>query len=123
MRATPLDEYRDVEKDKALERRFQPIHVGEPSLEATVAILRGLKEREGVQQGVRTRGAARVAAARLSDRYLTQRFLPDKAIDLIDEATSRLRIEIDSMPAEIDQAPRGGRRPGRGAQGARARAR
>ena len=100
--ATTLDEYRDIEKDKALERRFQPIHVGEPSLEDTVAILRGLKERYEVHHGVRITDSALVAAARLSDRYLTERFLPDKAIDLIDEATSRLRIEIDSMPVEID---------------------
>ncbi|HWH31834.1 MAG TPA: Clp protease N-terminal domain-containing protein, partial [Egibacteraceae bacterium] len=100
--ATTLEEYRDVEKDKALERRFQPVHVGEPSVEDTVAILRGLKERYEVHHGVRITDSAIVAAARLSDRYLTNRFLPDKAIDLIDEATSRLRIEIDSMPSEID---------------------
>ena len=100
--ATTLEEYRDIEKDKALERRFQPITVGEPSIEDTVAILRGLKERYEVHHGVRITDSALVAAARLSDRYLTERFLPDKAIDLIDEATSRLRIEIDSMPSEID---------------------
>ncbi len=100
--ATTLDEYREIEKDSALERRFQPIHVGEPSVTDTVAILRGLKERYEVHHGVRITDGAIVAAARLSDRYLTERFLPDKAIDLIDEATSRLRIEIDSMPAEID---------------------
>jgi ATP-dependent Clp protease ATP-binding subunit ClpB len=100
--ATTLEEYRDVEKDKALERRFQPIYVGEPSVEDTIAILRGLKERYEVHHGVRITDSALVAAARLSDRYLTDRFLPDKAIDLIDEATSRLRIEIDSMPSEID---------------------
>jgi len=100
--ATTLDEYRQIEKDKALERRFQPITVGEPSVVDTVAILRGLKERYEVHHGVRITDSALVAAARLSDRYLTERFLPDKAIDLIDEATSRLRIEIDSMPAEID---------------------
>ncbi len=100
--ATTLDEYRQIEKDKALERRFQPIMVGEPSVTDTVAILRGLKERYEVHHGVRITDSALVAAARLSDRYLTERFLPDKAIDLIDEATSRLRIEIDSMPAEID---------------------
>jgi len=100
--ATTLDEYRDVEKDKALERRFQPVVVGEPSVEDTIAILRGLKERYEVHHGVRITDSAIVAAARLSDRYLTNRFLPDKAIDLIDEATSRLRIEIDSMPSEID---------------------
>ena len=100
--ATTLDEYRDIEKDKALERRFQPIMVGEPSIADTVAILRGLKERYEVHHGVRITDSALVAAAKLSDRYLTERFLPDKAIDLIDEATSRLRIEIDSMPDEID---------------------
>src|SRR5680860_780123 len=100
--ATTLEEYRDVEADKALERRFQPVHVGEPSVEDTVAILRGLKERYEVHHGVRITDGALVAAAKLADRYLTDRFMPDKAIDLIDEATSRLRIEIDSMPAEID---------------------
>ena len=100
--ATTLDEYREIEKDKALERRFQPVHVGEPSIADTVAILRGLKERYEVHHGVRITDSALVAAAKLSDRYLTDRFLPDKAIDLIDEATSRLRIEIDSMPREID---------------------
>ncbi len=100
--ATTLEEYREVEKDKALERRFQPITVGEPSVEDSIAILRGLKERYEVHHGVRITDSALVAAARLSDRYLSQRFLPDKAIDLVDEATSRLRIEIDSMPAEID---------------------
>ncbi len=100
--ATTLREYADVEADKALERRFQPVHVGEPSLDDTVAILRGLKDRYEVHHGVRITDAALVAAARLGDRYLTDRFLPDKAIDLVDEATSRLRIEIDSMPAEID---------------------
>ncbi|QBI20152.1 ATP-dependent chaperone ClpB [Egibacter rhizosphaerae] len=100
--ATTLDEYREVEKDKALERRFQPVHVGEPSVADAVAILRGLKERYEVHHGVRITDGALVAAARLSDRYLTERYLPDKAIDLIDEATSRVRIEIDSMPTEID---------------------
>ncbi|MGI8789320.1 MAG: ATP-dependent chaperone ClpB [Actinomycetota bacterium] len=101
--ATTLDEYRKhVEKDPALERRFQVIVVGEPSVESTVAILRGLKERYEVHHGVRIQDAALVAAAMLSDRYVTARFLPDKAIDLIDEAASRLRIEIDSMPTEID---------------------
>ncbi|MBA3372240.1 MAG: ATP-dependent chaperone ClpB [Euzebyaceae bacterium] len=100
--ATTLEEYRQIEKDKALERRFQPVNVGEPSVEATVAILRGLKERYEVHHGVRITDSALTAAARLSDRYLTERFLPDKAIDLVDEATSRLRIEIDSMPSEID---------------------
>ena len=101
--ATTLDEYRKhVEKDPALERRFQVVVVGEPSVEATIAILRGLKERYEVHHGVRIQDAALVAAAMLSDRYVTARFLPDKAIDLIDEAASRLRIEIDSMPTEID---------------------
>jgi ATP-dependent Clp protease ATP-binding subunit ClpB len=101
--ATTLDEYRKhVEKDPALERRFQPVLVGEPSVADTIAILRGLKERYEVHHGVRIQDAALVAAAVLSDRYVTGRFLPDKAIDLIDEAASRLRIEIDSMPTEID---------------------
>ena len=105
--ATTLDEYRKhVEKDAALERRFQPVMVGEPSVEATVAILRGLKERYEVHHGVRIQDGALVAAARLSDRYITARFLPDKAIDLIDEAASRLRIEIDSVPAELDAVQR-----------------
>ena len=101
--ATTLDEYRKyVEKDAALERRFQPVQVGEPSVADTIAILRGLKERYEVHHGVRIQDAALVAAAMLSNRYVTARFLPDKAIDLIDEAASRLRIEIDSMPTEID---------------------
>jgi ATP-dependent Clp protease ATP-binding subunit ClpB len=101
--ATTLDEYRQhIEKDAALERRFQPVMVGEPSVEATVAILRGLKERYEVHHGVRIKDDALVAAAYLSDRYLTGRFMPDKAIDLVDEAASRVRIEIDSMPTEID---------------------
>ena len=105
--ATTLDEYRKhVEKDPALERRFQPVFVGEPSVEDTVAILRGLKERYEVHHGVRIQDAALVAAALLSNRYVTGRFLPDKAIDLIDEAASRLRIEIDSMPVEIDEVER-----------------
>ncbi|GAB4278413.1 MAG: ATP-dependent chaperone ClpB [Coriobacteriia bacterium] len=105
--ATTLDEYREhVEKDPALERRFQPIYVSEPSVEDTIAILRGLKEKYEVHHGVRITDAAIVAAATLSDRYITDRFLPDKAIDLIDEAASRLRIEIDSMPTEIDQVDR-----------------
>jgi ATP-dependent Clp protease ATP-binding subunit ClpB len=105
--ATTLDEYRKhVEKDPALERRFQPIVVGEPSVEDTIAILRGLKERYEVHHGVRIQDAALVAAAILSNRYVTGRFLPDKAIDLIDEAASRLRIEIDSMPVEIDEVER-----------------
>ena len=101
--ATTLDEYRKyIEKDAALERRFQQVFVGEPSVEDTVAILRGLKERYEVHHGVRIQDAALVAAATLSDRYVTGRFLPDKAIDLMDEAASRLRIEIDSMPTELD---------------------
>jgi ATP-dependent Clp protease ATP-binding subunit ClpB len=105
--ATTLDEYRKhVEKDAALERRFQPVMVAEPSVEATIAILRGLKERYEVHHGVRIQDGALVAAARLSDRYITARFLPDKAIDLIDEAASRLRIEIDSVPAELDVVQR-----------------
>ena len=102
--ATTLDEYRtSIEKDAALERRFQPVFVGEPSVEDTVAILRGLKERYEVHHGVRIQDSALVAAAVLSDRYVTGRFLPDKAIDLIDEAASKLRIEIDSLPTELDQ--------------------
>jgi ATP-dependent Clp protease ATP-binding subunit ClpB len=105
--ATTLDEYRKhIEKDAALERRFQPVFVGEPSVEATIAILRGLKERYEVHHGVKITDGALVAASRLSDRYIGGRFLPDKAIDLIDEAASRLRIEIDSMPQEIDQVER-----------------
>jgi ATP-dependent Clp protease ATP-binding subunit ClpB len=105
--ATTLDEYRKhVEKDAALERRFQPVMVGEPSTEDTIAILRGLKERYEVHHGVRITDAAIVAAATLSSRYVTGRFLPDKAIDLIDEAASRLRIEIDSMPTELDEVDR-----------------
>jgi ATP-dependent Clp protease ATP-binding subunit ClpB len=105
--ATTLDEYRKfIEKDKALERRFQPIFIGEPSLEDTIAILRGLKEKYEIFHGVRIKDAALVAAATLSDRFITERFLPDKAIDLIDEATSKLRIEIDSLPTEIDQLNR-----------------
>jgi len=105
--ATTLDEYRkSIEKDAALERRFQPVFVGQPSVEDTIAILRGLKERYEVHHGVRIQDAALVAAAVLSDRYLTGRFLPDKAIDLVDEAASKLRIEIDSMPLEIDVVER-----------------
>src|SRR5438874_9861850 len=105
--ATTLDEYRKyVEKDAALERRFQQVYVGQPSVEDTIAILRGLKERYEVHHGVRIQDAALVAAAVLSDRYVTGRFLPDKAIDLVDEAASRLRIEIDSMPTEIDVVER-----------------
>jgi ATP-dependent Clp protease ATP-binding subunit ClpB len=105
--ATTLDEYRKhVEKDPALERRFQPVFVAPPSVEDTVAILRGLKERYEVHHGVRIKDDAIIAAARLSDRYIGGRFLPDKAIDLIDEAGSRLRIEIDSLPQEIDEVER-----------------
>ena len=105
--ATTLDEYRkQIEKDAALERRFQPIFVGEPSVTDTIAILRGLKERYEAHHGVRIRDAALVAAAVLSDRYITDRFLPDKAIDLVDEAASRLRMEIDSSPIELDEADR-----------------
>ena len=105
--ATTLDEYRKhIEKDAALERRFQPVYVGEPSVESTIAILRGLKERYEAHHGVRITDGAIVAAATLSNRYIGDRFLPDKAIDLIDEAASRLRIEIDSMPQEIDEVER-----------------
>jgi ATP-dependent Clp protease ATP-binding subunit ClpB len=105
--ATTLDEYRKyIEKDAALERRFQPVMVDEPSVEDTIAILRGLKERYEVHHGVRIRDAALVAAAVLSHRYISDRFLPDKAIDLVDEAASRLKIELDSMPTEIDQIER-----------------
>jgi ATP-dependent Clp protease ATP-binding subunit ClpB len=105
--ATTLDEYRKrVEKDKALERRFQPVYVGEPSVQDTIAILRGLKERYEVHHGVRITDAALVSAATLSNRYIGDRHLPDKAIDLIDEAASRLRIEIDSLPQEIDEVER-----------------
>ncbi len=105
--ATTLDEYRQyIEKDAALERRFQPVMVGEPSVEDTIAILRGLKNRYEVHHGVRIKDSALVAAARLSDRYITARFLPDKAIDLIDESASRLRIEIDSVPEKLDVALR-----------------
>ncbi|HEU5210217.1 MAG TPA: ATP-dependent chaperone ClpB [Longimicrobiales bacterium] len=105
--ATTLDEYREnIEKDAALERRFQPVYVGEPSVQDAIAILRGLKERYEVHHGVRITDGALVAAVRLSDRYIGGRFLPDKAIDLIDEAASRLRIEIDSLPQEIDEVER-----------------
>jgi ATP-dependent Clp protease ATP-binding subunit ClpB len=105
--ATTLDEYRKyVEKDAALERRFQQVYVGEPSVEDTIGILRGLKERYEVHHGVRIQDSALVSAAVLSNRYLTNRFLPDKAIDLIDEAASKLRIEIDSLPTEIDVVQR-----------------
>jgi ATP-dependent Clp protease ATP-binding subunit ClpB len=105
--ATTLDEYRKyIEKDPALERRFQPVNVDEPSVEASIAILRGLKERYEVHHGIRIQDTALVSAVTLSHRYITDRFLPDKAIDLIDEAASRLRMELDSMPTEIDQLER-----------------
>src|SRR3989440_4254971 len=105
--ATTLDEYRKhVEKDAALERRFQPIFVGEPTVEDTIAILRGLKERYQEHHGVRIQDSALVAAATLSQRYIADRFLPDKAIDLVDEAASRIRMEIDSKPTEIDEVDR-----------------
>src|SRR6202046_3916339 len=105
--ATTLNEYRKyIEKDPALERRFQPVYVGEPSVEDTIAILRGLKERYEVHHGVRIKDAAIVAAAILSQRYITDRFLPDKAIDLVDEAAAGLRMEIDSLPTEIDEIER-----------------
>ena len=118
--ATTLDEYRKyVEKDPALERRFQQVFVGEPSVEDSIAILRGLKERYEVHHGVRIQDSAIVAAATLSDRYVTARFLPDKAIDLMDEAASKLRIEIDSLPTEIDVVEAPDRPAGDGATGAR----
>src|SRR5438477_24413 len=105
--ATTLNEYKKyIEKDAALERRFQQIYVGEPTVEDTIAILRGLKERYEVHHGVRIKDSAIVAAATLSNRYITDRFLPDKAIDLIDEAASRIRIEIDSLPQEIEELER-----------------
>ncbi|HEY1661158.1 MAG TPA: ATP-dependent chaperone ClpB [Verrucomicrobiae bacterium] len=105
--ATTLDEYRKyIEKDPALERRFQPVQVAEPTVEATIAILRGLKERYEVHHGVRIQDSALVAAATLSNRYITDRFLPDKAIDLVDEAASRIKMELDSKPTELDQLDR-----------------
>ena len=105
--ATTLDEYRKyIEKDAALERRFQPVTVGEPTVEDTISILRGLRERYEIHHGVKIKDSALVAAAVLSHRYITDRFLPDKAIDLVDEAASRLRMEIDSMPAELDEVKR-----------------
>jgi ATP-dependent Clp protease ATP-binding subunit ClpB len=105
--ATTLDEYRKyIEKDKALERRFQPVLVDEPSVEDTISILRGLKEKYELHHGVRITDGAIVAAAMLSDRYIPERFLPDKAIDLIDESAARLRTEIDSMPEEMDEMDR-----------------
>ena len=107
--ATTLDEYRKyIEKDAALERRFQPVFVAEPSVEDTIAILRGLKERYEVHHGVHITDGALVAAATLSNRYITDRFLPDKAVDLVDEAAARLKIELDSMPMEIDELNRAG---------------
>ena len=108
--ATTLNEYqKHIEKDAALERRFQPVYVGEPDVADTIAILRGLKERYEVHHGVRIQDSALIAAATLSNRYIADRFLPDKAIDLMDEAASRLRIEIDSLPTEIDEVEREGR--------------
>jgi ATP-dependent Clp protease ATP-binding subunit ClpB len=105
--ATTLDEYRKhIEKDAALERRFQPVFVNEPSVEDTISILRGLKERYEVHHGVRITDGATIAAATLSDRYISDRFLPDKAIDLVDEAASRLRMEIDSKPVNLDAVDR-----------------
>src|SRR6185369_5242460 len=105
--ATTLDEYRKyIEKDAALERRFQPVLVGEPTVEDTISILRGLRDRYEIHHGVKFKDSALVAAAVLSHRYIADRFLPDKAIDLIDEAASRLRMEIDSMPAELDEVER-----------------
>ncbi|AEJ39374.1 ATP-dependent chaperone ClpB [Sulfobacillus acidophilus TPY] len=105
--ATTLDEYRQyIEKDAALERRFQPVYVSEPTVEDTIAILRGLKDRYEVHHGVRIRDSALVAAARLSHRYITDRYLPDKAIDLVDEAASHLRVEMDSLPEELDELER-----------------
>ena len=105
--ATTLDEYRQhIEKDAALERRFQPVYVGEPTVQDTIAILRGLKERYEVHHKVTIQDSALIAAATLSHRYIADRFLPDKAIDLIDEAASKIRIEIDSLPTEIDEVER-----------------
>ena len=105
--ATTLNEYRKhIEKDAALERRFQPVLVDQPSVEDTISILRGLRERYEIHHGVRLKDSALVAAAVLSNRYITDRFLPDKAIDLVDEAASKLRMEIDSMPAELDEVAR-----------------
>jgi ATP-dependent Clp protease ATP-binding subunit ClpB len=105
--ATTLDEYKKrIEKDPALERRFQPVHVSQPTVEDTIAILRGLKERYEVHHGIRIQDAALVAAATLSDRYVSDRFLPDKAIDLVDEAAAKIKMEVDSMPTEIDVVQR-----------------
>src|SRR5205085_3082839 len=109
--ATTLDEYRKyIEKDAALERRFQPVQVGEPTVEDTISILRGLRERYQIHHKVNLKDAALVAAAVLSNRYINDRFLPDKAIDLVDEAASKLRMEIDSMPVELDEVERNIRR-------------
>ena len=105
--ATTLNEYQKyIEKDAALERRFQPVTVGEPSVEDTISILRGLRERYEIHHGVKFKDAALVAAAVLSHRYISDRFLPDKAIDLMDEAASKLRMEIDSLPVELDEVQR-----------------
>ena len=105
--ATTLDEYREhIEKDAALERRFQPVRIDEPSVDDTISILRGLKEKYEVHHGVRIKDSAIISAVELSDRYITNRFLPDKAVDLVDEAASRLKIELDSMPTEIDELER-----------------
>ena len=105
--ATTLDEYRKyIEKDAALERRFQPVLVGEPTVEDTISILRGLRERYEIHHGVKLKDSALVSAAVLSHRYIADRFLPDKAIDLVDEAASKLRMEIDSMPVELDEVER-----------------
>ncbi|HUM35048.1 MAG TPA: AAA family ATPase, partial [Candidatus Saccharicenans sp.] len=105
--ATTLNEYKKyIEKDPALERRFQPVYVGEPSVEETISILRGLKEKYEVHHGVKIKDSALVAAAVLSNRYITNRFLPDKAIDLIDEAAARIRVQLDSLPEEIDEMER-----------------
>jgi ATP-dependent Clp protease ATP-binding subunit ClpB len=108
--ATTLDEFREhIEKDAALERRFQPVFVGEPTVEDTIAILRGLKERYEVHHKVKIKDSALVTAAKLASRYITDRFLPDKAIDLVDEASSRLAMELQSVPTEIDVLQRAGR--------------
>jgi len=105
--ATTLNEYKKyIEKDPALERRFQPVYVGEPSVEETISILRGLREKYEVHHGVKIKDSALVAAAVLSNRYITNRFLPDKAIDLIDEAAARIRVQLDSLPEEIDELER-----------------
>ena len=105
--ATTINEYRKhIEKDPALERRFQPVLIAEPSVEDTIAILRGLKDRYELHHGVRIKDAAIIAAATLSNRYITDRFLPDKAIDLVDEAAAALRMQLDSLPVEIDEIER-----------------